>query len=83
MLIYSGKNKNERATSGVGLLVHQKFEANIKDIAYISDRLMQITINLQKKSATHIVAIYAPDINKRNRRKMISIMICNTFSTKY
>lgn len=80
VLIYSGKNKNERETSGVDLLIQQKFEANIKDS--IHQRQIDANYN-QKESATHIVAIYAPDTNKRNRRKMISIMICNTFSTKY
>ena len=64
ILIYSGKEKNERAASGVGLLIHQKFETNIKDIKYVSDRLLQVTLNLHDKKPTHFISVYAPDITK-------------------
>lgn len=64
ILIYSGKDKNERAASGVGILIHEKFEDRICNTKYINDRLLQITMELQQSRQTHIISIYAPDINK-------------------
>ncbi|XP_056645027.1 craniofacial development protein 2-like [Diorhabda sublineata] len=64
ILIYSGKNKNERATSGVGLLLHESYENQISNIIYVNDRILQVTINLQKSRPTHIISIYAPDSSK-------------------
>ncbi|XP_056643832.1 craniofacial development protein 2-like [Diorhabda sublineata] len=63
ILIYNGKNKNERATSGVGLLLHESYENQIRNIIYVNDRILQATINLQKSRPTHI-SIYAPDSSK-------------------
>lgn len=62
ILIYSGKDKKERATSGVGLLLHEKYENNIQDKEYISDRILHTTLKLQETTMTHIINVYAPDI---------------------
>ncbi|XP_072765165.1 uncharacterized protein [Anoplolepis gracilipes] len=64
ILIYNGRNKNERAASGVGLLIQDKLEENIKDITYFSDRLLQTTLQLHKTKTTYVISTYAPDINK-------------------
>ena len=63
ILIYSGKERNERAKSGVGLLIHKKYEQHITNIAYINDRLIHATLEIQKKQID-IVSVYAPDISK-------------------
>ncbi|XP_056639351.1 craniofacial development protein 2-like [Diorhabda sublineata] len=60
-LIYNGKPKDERAASGVGLLVHEKYDKNIK---YISDRLLQTTFKFTETTKTHILSVYAPDTSK-------------------
>lgn len=39
ILIYSGNDKNKRAVSGMGLLLHEKFQNNIHDTKYISARI--------------------------------------------
>ncbi|XP_043488923.1 craniofacial development protein 2-like [Polistes fuscatus] len=44
----SGKNKNERATSEVGLLVHHRYENNVQESKYISDRILQVTPDVTK-----------------------------------
>ncbi|XP_056629521.1 craniofacial development protein 2-like [Diorhabda sublineata] len=64
ILIYSGKNKNKRATSGVGLLLHESYENQISNIIYVNGRILQATINLQKLRPKHIISIYAPDSSK-------------------
>lgn len=69
ILIYSGKNKNERASSGVGFLVNEKFEHSIKAVEYISDRLLMITLNIKPYKETHYISVYAPDITKPQEEK--------------
>lgn len=69
ILFYSGKEKNERATSGVGLLIHEKHENKILDTKYISDRMLQLTLKLQGNTLTHIYSVYAPDIIKSQKKK--------------
>ena len=64
ILIYSGKDKNERATSGVGILIHEHLERNIRDITYISDRILQTTLALKEKKTTQIIGVYALDMSK-------------------
>uniref|UniRef100_A0AAR5Q370 Endonuclease/exonuclease/phosphatase domain-containing protein n=1 Tax=Dendroctonus ponderosae TaxID=77166 RepID=A0AAR5Q370_DENPD len=64
IFIYSGREKNERATSGVGILMNGKVENNISGINYVNDRLLQLTVKLQKSKTSHIISVYAPDINK-------------------
>ncbi|XP_045462690.1 craniofacial development protein 2-like [Harmonia axyridis] len=64
ILIYSGKNKNERAASGVGLQLHEKFETHISDVKNIDDRRLHVTVGLQISHPTHILSVYAPDTSK-------------------
>lgn len=64
ILIYSGKPKADRATSGVGLLVHEKYQSNIKDIIYVSDRQLLTTFEFMETTKTHIISVYAPDTSK-------------------
>lgn len=63
ILIYSGRNKEDRGQSGVGLLIHKKFETHITDIKYISDRLLRTTLKFDEE-VMHIIPVYAPDTNK-------------------
>lgn len=69
LIIYSGKDKSERASSGVGLLVRQDLVEKIKAIEYISDRFLITTFQLKKCTTTHIVSIYAPDITKTQQER--------------
>ncbi|KAH1000591.1 hypothetical protein HUJ04_012898 [Dendroctonus ponderosae] len=64
ILIYSEREKNERATSGVGILMNGKWENNISGINYVHNRLLQLTVKLQKSKTSHIISVYAPDINR-------------------
>ncbi|XP_055385805.1 craniofacial development protein 2-like [Condylostylus longicornis] len=63
ILLYSGKDKNDRAKSGVGILIHKKFENSISDVKYVNDRLLMVTLNYGK-SILHLISTYARDINK-------------------
>ncbi|XP_045467858.1 craniofacial development protein 2-like [Harmonia axyridis] len=69
IFIYSGKGKHERATSGVGLMVHGKLEANIENVIYVNDRILQAIFKFQDTSITHIISVYAPDISKPSEEK--------------
>ena len=64
VLIYSGKDKHKRATSGVGILLHEKFENNIIETKYVNDRILQVTIELKDRKCTHVISVYAPDTSK-------------------
>lgn len=50
------------ATSGVGILVQQKDEQNMRKIDYVSDKILSITLLFDHPP--HIIVVYAPDINK-------------------
>ena len=63
ILIYSGKPKQERAKSGVGILLHEKYEQCIENIEYVSDRILQASLKINNV-ITHIISTYAPDIGK-------------------
>lgn len=71
ILFYSGRPKNERATSGVGLLIHKKFEGNIKNTEYVNDRLLQTTFafDSHERKTTQIICVYAPNIGKPQDEK--------------
>jgi len=63
IMIYSGKPKNERASAGVGLLLHQKFLPNIDKISYTNERILQTTLLVDNKHI-ELISVYAPDISK-------------------
>lgn len=60
ILAYSGKPKDSRASSGVGILINRKLANDITNIEYKSDRIMTVSINLEK-TMLHIISVYAPD----------------------
>ncbi|XP_060517725.1 uncharacterized protein LOC132696713 [Cylas formicarius] len=62
-LIYSGKAKHERTSSGFGILLHEKYTQVIEEIDYINDSILKISLNLNQ-TTMHLVNIYAPDISK-------------------
>lgn len=45
--MYSNRDKSKTA-SIIGILLAQKYENNIVKIEYISDKLIQVTLELQK-----------------------------------
>ncbi|XP_055389945.1 uncharacterized protein LOC129618936 [Condylostylus longicornis] len=63
VFLYSGKDKNERAQSGVGVLINKKFENSIWNVQYINDRLIMVTLSYNTCNL-HMISAYAPDINK-------------------
>ena len=69
ILIYSGKKREERASSGVGILVHQKHKDKIAHTSYVNDRIVLITMIFNKRRKTHLISVYAPDINKPQEMK--------------
>ncbi|XP_030767311.1 craniofacial development protein 2-like [Sitophilus oryzae] len=60
--IYSGVPKDQRATSGVGVSINDKYEQNIESIEYVCDRILRVKIMFDQP--IHIILVYAPDINK-------------------
>lgn len=69
IVIYSGKNKEERASSGVGIIVHQKHQNKIVNASYVNDRILHVTMTLNKNKRTHLVSVYAPDTSKPQEAK--------------
>lgn len=64
VFIWCGKDKASRiAHSGVGILLHERFEPQIMNIKYISDRMLIVTLRMENKP-THFIAVYAPDTAK-------------------
>lgn len=56
ILVYSGKDKNERATSGMGLLIHERYVNNIQDTKYINDRILHAVLKFRETTLTHIIS---------------------------
>jgi hypothetical protein len=63
ILIYSGKDKHLRASSGVGILLHEKYEDSIENIEYVNHRILKIALKIEN-TLTNIISVYAPDITK-------------------
>ena len=68
ILAYSGKQKDERAHAGVGLLSHKKYRNNIDNIEYISKRIIQVTLTFPKATWC-LLSLYAPDISKPKEQR--------------
>lgn len=62
-LWYSGKQQNERAKSGVGILIHRRLKDNIENVEYIDHNIILMTLNF-RSDKTHVIGIYAPDTSK-------------------
>ncbi|XP_044749780.1 uncharacterized protein LOC123310377 [Coccinella septempunctata] len=62
-VFYSGVDKGLRARGGVGLLVNERFEKDIKEVKYIDHNIMQMTVELANET-THFISVYAPDSSK-------------------
>lgn len=43
LLKYSGKEKHERATAGVGILIKEKYIQSIEDTQYINERILRVS----------------------------------------
>jgi exonuclease III len=59
VLMRSGVDNTQRATHGLGFVVHPEKAKHIVETIFISERLMLITINENSKNTT-IIQIYAP-----------------------
>lgn len=59
----SGKHKHERAHSGVDLLLHKKYKSAIDDIVYVNDKILKVSLRLNKTNL-HLISVYTPDISK-------------------
>ncbi|XP_030753808.1 uncharacterized protein LOC115880664 [Sitophilus oryzae] len=68
ILIYSGVPKDQRATSGVGVAINDKYEQNMESIEYVCDRILRVKIMFDQP--IHIISLYAPDINKPEEMSM-------------
>lgn len=44
ILFYSGVDKGKRAHAGVGILIHRKYENSIEGVAYMNEKIMNITL---------------------------------------
>ena len=67
-MAYSGKQKEERAHAGVGLLIHKKYANNIDDIEYISERIIQVTLKFPQTKWC-LLSLYAPAISKPKEQR--------------
>lgn len=63
ILAYSGRAKQDRAQSGVGILLHEKYEQCIESIDYINDRIIKVSLKINHRQ-THLISTYTPDISK-------------------
>jgi len=63
ILIYSGRDKDKAASSGVGMLIHEKYKQNIEDIKYVNHRILIVTLKTNNEEI-YLLSIYAPDISK-------------------
>lgn len=62
-------NVKTRKSKIVGMLIHEKFEANMDSIRYVSDWFLQVALTTENKQL-HIVFVYAPDITKSREEKI-------------
>jgi len=68
ILAYSGKQKEERAHAGVGLLIHKKYMNNIDNIEYTSEQIIQVTLKFPQVKWC-LLTLYAPDISKPKEQR--------------
>lgn len=69
ILFYSGKEKNQRAQAGVGILLHDKFENNIEEVHYVNSNIMYISLKT-KTERTYFISVHAPDISKPKEERI-------------
>ncbi|XP_030758928.1 craniofacial development protein 2-like, partial [Sitophilus oryzae] len=62
------RTKRQRATSGVGVAINDKYEQNIESIEYVCDRILRV--NIMFDQPIHIISVYATDINKPEEMSM-------------
>lgn len=68
VLAYSGKKKEERASAGVGLMIHEKFSNNIEEIEYVNERIILVTLKFPN-ATWYLLSVYAPDISKTKEQR--------------
>ncbi|XP_035664606.1 uncharacterized protein LOC118408089 [Branchiostoma floridae] len=59
VLVWSGVEQNQRATHGVGFILHPDTAKNLTDTVCISERIIKITIR-DKDNTTNYFQVYAP-----------------------
>lgn len=69
IFIYSGVDQHNRAQAGVDSMIRRKYEENIEEIQYISERLLHTSIQLDQRS--HPISCIGTEIsvnpNKREK----------------
>jgi exonuclease III len=82
ILAYSGKQQEERAHAGVGLLIHKKYMNNIDNIEYTSERIIQVTLKFPQ-AKWYLLSLYAPDISKpKEQREEFYVDLQNAIDQK-
>ena len=64
MMLYSGASRNERASKGIALYIHKKWEDRLTNYEFVSDRIITARIRLERGNAT-IIGVYAPEEGRR------------------
>ncbi|KAK4879242.1 hypothetical protein RN001_007388 [Aquatica leii] len=68
MMFYSGVRQEQRASKGIALYIHKKWEENIKNYEYINERIITSRIKSARGNVT-LIAIYAPEEEKADESK--------------
>lgn len=74
VLVYSGVEKQKRATAGD--------ENNIDDIHYVNERIARLSLQSGSEKF-NILSVYAPDISRKKKKQTPFMKYCKQKSTKY
>lgn len=64
VMIYNGKPQNERASSGVAILIDKKWKNKLHSYTFINDRILMTRFNIERGHLT-IIGVYAPEEGKK------------------
>lgn len=68
LLIYSGVEENQRASAGVGCIIHSKIKMNMQKWTAVSPRIIAIEINYNGRNLT-IIGVYGHDEVEKAEKK--------------
>lgn len=68
ILLYSGVPMEKRAASGIAIMLHNKFRRKIDSYNWISDRIINVRIQIPRGYLT-IIGLYAPEEGKKEESK--------------
>ena len=64
IMLHSGVKREERASKGVSIYIHRRWEKHIRNYEFINERIIRVRIRLEQGNLTAI-AVYAPEEGKR------------------